>query len=206
MKYSPRIWNRLLKEFFFGSLDFMTGVNSLEGALLVGFFAMQLNVSSPEDIHITRDNFKNIFIPSALSIVFGPLVTAEATRATIFEYTDWKNPNNDDIHRHTVVNMASHYTFYSPAIETINAKVATNSITSSYFYKFSTRPSTHFLPVPSWLDGEGKANHQDDVPFVFGFDKEMLAYNFVNGYNITKDEMKVSKLMMTMWTNFAKSG
>ena len=191
---------------FFGSLDFMTGVNSLEGALLISYFAMQMNVTSPEDIHITRDNFENIFIPDALSAVFGPVVTAEATRATIFEYTDWENPNNDDIHRQTVVNMASDYIFYSPAIETMEAKIATNSVSSSYFYKFSTKPSIHFLPVPSWIDGEGKANHEDDVPFVFGFDKEMLQYNFVNGFNVTKDEMKVSKLIMTMWTNFAKSG
>ena len=191
---------------FLGSLDFMTGVNSLEGALLVGYFALLSNVSSPEDINISRYFFNSLFVPDALRSVFGSNITSTATEATIFEYTDWNDPNNQTIYRDTVVQMASHYTFFAPAVETLNAKVTTNSATASYFYKFSTRPSTHFLPVPSWLDGEGVANHQDEVPFVFGFDQEMLDYNFINGYNVTRDEMEVSKLMMTMWTNFAKSG
>ena len=189
-----------------GSLDFMTGVNSLEGALLVGYFAMVLNVSSPEDIKVSRNSFENMFVPDALTAVFGSEISPAATKATIFEYTNWTDPNNQDIYRDTVVQMASHYTFYAPAVETMNAKVITNSTTASYFYKFSTRPSTHFLPVPSWLDGDGMANHEDEVPFVFGFDQEMLDYNFINGYNVTRDEMEVSKLMMTMWTNFAKTG
>ena len=191
---------------FLGSLDFLTGVNSLEGALLVTFFAIELNLTNPEDIAINRDEFENIFIPSALSTVFGSKIPQAAIDAAVFEYTDWEDPNNNNIHRETVVRMASDYTFYSPAVQTINAKTETNSTTGTYFYKFSTRPSTHFLPVPSWIDGVGKANHEDDVPFVFGFDKEMLRYNFVNGYNVSKEEMEVSKLMMTMWTNFAKSG
>ena len=147
-----------------------------------------------------------MFVPDALTAVFGSNITTAATEATIFEYTDWTDSNNQDIYRETVVHMASHLIFFEPAVETMNAKVTTNSTTASYFYKFSTRPSTHFLPVPSWLVGDGMANHQDEVPFVFGFDQEMLDYNFVNGYNVTRDEMEVSKLMMTMWTNFAKSG
>lgn len=183
---------------FFGSLDFLTGVNSLEGALLVGYFAIELNLTNPEDIRISRDEFENIFIPSALSTVFGPNISQAAVRAAIFEYTNWEDPDNNNIHRETVVNMASDYTFYSPAIQTMNAKIKSNDTAQIYFYRFATRPSTHFLPVPSWVDGPGKANHEDDVPFVFGFDKEMLRYNFVNGYNVTEEEMKVSKLMMTM--------
>ena len=191
---------------FFSSLDFLTGVNSLEGALLVQFFAIELNLTNPEDITISRQQFEDIFIPSALTTVFGPTVPQAAIKAAIFEYTDWSNPDDNSIHRETVVQMASEYTFYSPTVQTLNAKVRGNSSTETYFYKFAVKPSTHFLPVPTWIDGPGKANHEDDVPFVFGFDPEMLRYNFVNGYNVTKDEMEVSRLMMTMWSNFATSG
>ena len=190
----------------FGSLDFLTGVNSLEGALLVEYFALELNLTNPEDITISRDEFENIFIPSALTTVFGPAVSQAAFKAAVFEYTDWSDPESNNIHRETVIHMASDYTFYSPAVQTLDAKIKGNSSAGTFFYKFAVKPSTHFLPVPTWIDGLGKANHEDDVPFVFGFDPEMLRYNFVNGYNVTREEKEVSKLMMTMWTNFAKSG
>ena len=191
---------------FFRSLDFLTGVNSLEGALLSQYFAFELNLTNPEDITISREQFEDIFIPSALTTVLGSNVPQAAVKAAIFEYTDWSNPDDNNIHRETVVNMASEYTFYSPAVQTLAAKTRGNSSTATYFYKFSVKPSTHFLPVPSWIDGPGKANHEDDVPFVFGFDPEMLRYNFVNGYNVTKQEREVSHLLMTMWSNFATSG
>ena len=41
-------------------------------------------------------------------------------------------------------------------------------------YLFSIKPTTHLIPVPSWLDEPNNANHADDFLFVFGFDKKMV--------------------------------
>lgn len=61
-----------------------------------------------------------------------------------------------------------------------------------YFYFFSHRPST--TPWAKWM---GVA-HYEEVQFVFGSPVKKNKY--------TDEEVELSKLMMKMWSNFAKYG
>ena len=53
---------------------------------------------------------------------------------------------------------------------------------------------------PTWLS----SGHIEEIQFVFGwsFDQEILKYK----HELTEDEKVLSAQMMTMWTNFAKTG
>ena len=68
---------------------------------------------------------------------------------------------------------------------------------NTYFYEFS-RPDFE-SSRPAWVD----TDHGDDLFFIFGSPyMEDMAVN----YKYTKEEMKLSQIMMKYWTNFAKYG
>ena len=97
------------------------------------------------------------------------------------------------------VNMATDYAVFAPMVATVQAH-AQNSNGSTYMYKFSTRPDTHLLPTPSWLDGPTQANHADEIAFVFGFSgRRNVQYKKMGvTFNVTSEDIRVSKAVMTM--------
>ena len=194
---------------FFRGIDLLIGGNSIDGALLMGIWTQVLGQPNPELLTIPRPLYESLFIPLTLQgyYTYVPNIAQDAKDATIFEYTDWTRPDDNIARNLEVVAMATDYAVYSPMIFTAQGHTR-NYSASTFFYKFSTRPNTHLLPTPSWLDGPTKANHADEIAFVFGFsERRNLQYQkFGITFNVTTQDIRVSKGVMTMWTNFAKSG
>ena len=78
----------------------------------------------------------------------------------------------------------------------------------TYLYEFSSRPAAFRQDtIPSWLDGPTVANHGDDILATFGYSTKVLLNAGLSpaNYNITDGDIRTSKAVMTMWTNFAKT-
>lgn len=67
-----------------------------------------------------------------------------------------------------------------------------------YQFKYY-RSSDHVRGYPSWATG---ASHGDEIPFVFGTDDVWYGGRTY----FTDKEKGLSQAMITMWTNFAKTG
>jgi carboxylesterase type B len=116
--------------------------------------------------------------------------------AIIYRYTDWTNVNDRYRNRRMFVDMMSDTMFIAPAIPSAQAFV--NHSVTTYFYQLQYR--LEYGPYvrgrnPSWL----KAYHGADIPFVFGAP--------INNDNLLKTKAaNFSRDIITLWTNFAKSG
>ena len=194
---------------FFDDVDLMMGGNSIDGGLVMPLWLSTLGLSNLENLRIYRFLYMLMLIPKTLKSLYPNIqsIPSTAINATIYQYTNWTNPNDDIARSIMAVNMATDYAVFAPMVATVQAH-AQKSNGSTYMYKFSTRPDTHLLPTPSWLDGPTKANHADELAFVFGFsERRNVQYKKMGvTFNVTSEDIRVSKAVMTMWTNFAKTG
>ena len=194
---------------FFHEIDLLMGGNSIDGGLVMPMWLSSFGVTNPELLRIPRFLYHILLIPTTLKTLYPniPHIPSSAINATIYEYTNWTAPNDDMARNRMAVKMATDYAVFAPMVSSVQAH-ALNSTGSTYMYKFSTRPDTHLLPTPSWLDGPTQANHADEIAFVFGFsDRRNVQYQKMGvTFNVTDQDIQVSKAVMTMWTNFAKSG
>lgn len=204
---SPEGMNRSLDAFF--NLDFMMGSCSIDGALYLGEWARRLNITDLEKFKVPRDIYESDFIPGELAYHFTDVqnIPKVAEEAAVFVYTNWTNPNDDMDRNMLLVDYFTDSRMFVPMVTTgqLHAKGQTHR---TYMYEFSIKPTTHLIPVPSWLDGPTKAIHADDTLFVFGFDKEMMDWfrTFGIPLRVTDKDIRSAKVVMTMWTNFAKTG
>ena len=115
----------------------------------------------------------------------------------IYEYTDWSNATDPYVIRQQFLDINSDATFRSPAIKT--AKAFARKQATVYFYQFEKVPKTFPaipFPLPAWLG----VFHRADILYTFG-------NPLVMAENLTSlADMKLSKDVMTLWTNFAKTG
>ena len=127
--------------------------------------------------------------------------------AAVFVYTNWSCPNDDMARNLMLVKLLTDSSLFAPSVATVGLH-SEGFNGRTYLYLFSVRPGTHLLPLPSWLDGPTKANHADDLTFVFGFSDEMIQFFRDSGlkYDYTLQDVEIAKGVMTMWTNFANSG
>ena len=129
----------------------------------------------------------------------------DAVEAAIsFEYTDWKTTNSDPLRWYrSLADFLGDDTFKIGAVGFANYWAEIGN--TAYVYHFTYRPAN--LRMPLW----GVA-HGIDIDFVFGpplYPTNHVGHigfmvNSTAGY--TKQDMNVSKSVMEMWTNFAKSG
>ncbi|KAI1292516.1 Acetylcholinesterase [Halotydeus destructor] len=90
--------------------------------------------------------------------------------------------------------MMSQLSFICPNVAMIDSFVRLPNRTA-YYYQFNPKPS-NTKHVIKWSKG---ALHHDEVQFVLGYPlKNPAAY--------TQEEIKLSELIMTDWTTFAKTG
>ena len=194
---------------FFRGIYLLIGGNSIDGALFMGLWTQTLGQPDPEYLTIPRQLYESLFIPLTLQgyYTYVPNIPQYVKDATIFEYTDWTRPDDNVARNLQVIEMATDYAVFSPMIYTAQGHTG-NPSASTFLYKFSTRPNTHLLTTPSWLDGPTKANHADELAFVFGFSERRNAQyeKFGVTFNVSAQDVRVSKGVMTIWTNFAKSG
>ena len=114
----------------------------------------------------------------------------------IFEYTDWSNASDPIILRQQFIDMNTDSNFKAPAIKSAKSFIKGKSPT--YLYQLETAPKV--LPgapgsIPEWLG----IFHGADIVYTFGL--FLVVPNLA-----TPDDIKVSKDIMSLWTNFAKTG
>lgn len=115
----------------------------------------------------------------------------------VYEYTDWSNATDPYLLRQQFIDINSDATFKAPAIK--SAKLFVKKQSSTYFYQLEMAPRVFPaipFPTPAWLG----VYHRADVFYTFG-DPLVMAENLK-----TAAEIRLSKDIMTLWSNFAKTG
>lgn len=118
-------------------------------------------------------------------------------RETIkFMYTDWADRDNSDMRRKTLLALFTDHQWVAPAVAT--AKLHAEFQSPVYFYTFHHHCQTEARP--DWAD----AAHGDEIPYVFGI--PMVGATDLFPCNFSKNDVMLSAVVMTYWTNFAKTG
>jgi carboxylesterase type B len=199
---------------FFSEIDFLNGVTSDDGNFARAYWAARMMAENIEtDMNVTagvpKSFLTDVYIPEKLSGMY-KTVPEILKRSVVFKYTDWENDTDPFLVRGQLLQFESDVVFFVPASTSsrVHQRSIGNSSTSgrSYFYVFDHKPS--FAPNPEWLKG---ATHVMDLAYIFGFpepfqSKLMKDYEAVNPFTVKQEDYIFSKVMMTFWSNFAKSG
>ena len=193
----------------FQNVDFMMGSCSIDGAIYLPYFAPFVNVTNLDQFKVPRDMYENHFLPRVLASIFTNIqpIPKHVDIATVFEYTNWTDPDDYMSRNIQLVDLITDSSMFVPMVAM--ARLHTRGpFHSTYIYKFSTAPSTHVAEVPVWLEDPTNANHADDLPFVFGFPYQMMDLFSTDKrrLNYTEKDIKAAKVIMALWTNFAKTG
>lgn len=122
----------------------------------------------------------------------------DALRETVkFMYTDWADRENAESRRKTLVALFTDHQWVAPAVATADLHARYGSPT--YFYAFHHRCHGDDAR-PAWAD----AAHGDEVPYVFGV--PMGGATEIFACNFSRNDVMLSAVVMTYWTNFAKTG
>lgn len=189
------------------TIDLLIGVNNLDGAVNFPYWMSQFNITNPVDFRVTQSQFKFVYVPKVAEIYLKETPSRLVRDEIIQEYTDWDQPNNDIVGLERLARLATDSLFYVPMILTANSHA--NTLSSTYVYNFHAAPPSRVASLPPSLDFEGNSNHADELPFLFGFNDigpSFLGIGVTNKPRPSTNQMKLSKAVMIMWSNFAKSG
>lgn len=135
----------------------------------------------------------------------------DALRETIkFMYTDWaadREGASAASRRKALVALFTDHQWVAPAVATADLHARYGSPT--YFYAFCHRCQGDGDPAgrPAWADA---AAHGDEVPYVFGVPMGAApgaaAATDLFACNFSRNDVMLSAVVMTYWTNFAKTG
>ncbi|MEQ2211354.1 hypothetical protein XENOCAPTIV_026927, partial [Xenoophorus captivus] len=109
---------------------------------------------------------------------------------------DWADRDNSDMRRKTLLALFTDHQWVAPAVAT--AKLHAEFQSPVYFYTFHHHCQTEARP--DWAD----AAHGDEIPYVFGI--PMVGATDLFPCNFSKNDVMLSAVVMTYWTNFAKTG
>ena len=183
-------------------LNFISGSNGQEGLMWLSMIAGTLEQELIDNIIVTPDDMKTKFIPMLYGMNFFGKELSDPVRDLIaLEYTDWEN--YDDNVRNAFVKMAGDLFFNVPSTD-LGQLHANGSNSNTWMYNFLPKIDLPLLPYPSW----GKhSNHGDEIAAVFGYGLDVeLLFPDKKGYQPPESELDLSEIMMTAWTNFAKTG
>lgn len=187
----------------FKDIDLLTGVNNNDGAFVTllavqGYMMNMINKSFEEGI--PHSFFKDFYIPFYLKDMYGNESIELIQDFVDFVYTDYRDVANDNYTRQRFLEFAGDYNFFIPVLAALRAHANISTGSRSFLYQFHVRPS--FNTSPQYVEG---ANHGEELPFVFGF-PDLMADGMGYRDYISDAELKLSQEMMTMWSNFAKTG
>ncbi|XP_035309810.1 LOW QUALITY PROTEIN: neuroligin-4, X-linked-like [Cricetulus griseus] len=202
----------LMEQGEFLNYDIMLGVNQGEGLRFVdGFVDTGADDggggdADPADADgrggggggagVTPSDF-DLAVSSFVDNLYGYPEGKDALRETIkFMYTDWADRENAETRRKTLVALFTDHQWVAPAVATADLHAQYGSPT--YFYAFYHHCQSD--AKPPWAD----AAHGDEVPYVFGV--PMLGPTDLFSCNFSKNDVMLSAVVMTYWTNFAKTG
>lgn len=190
----------------FHDIDLMIGTTNDDGSVYLDNWLLFINQSSygplNSEFGVTTEQFEKVVVPIAAEMWLGEIPKPYVLDAINYEYTAWDDPANLTRRLQLLVDMCTHSCLNAPSITTANAHISSN--TSTYVYQFSTAPPINRLPP--MLMTNLSAGHADDIGFVFGFTPNLMVLNGVVPVKITAEQIRVSKAVMSMWSNFAKTG
>ncbi|XP_040261370.1 neuroligin-3 [Bufo bufo] len=179
----------LMEQGEFLNYDIMLGVNQGEGLKFVE------NVVDAED-GVSGSDF-DYSVSNFVDNLYGYPEGKDTLRETIkFMYTDWADRDNPETRRKTLVALFTDHQWVEPSVVTADLHARYGSPT--YFYAFYHHCQS--LMKPAWSD----AAHGDEVPYVFGV--PMVGPTDLFPCNFSKNDVMLSAVVMTYWTNFAKTG
>ncbi|XP_039896688.1 neuroligin-2-like [Simochromis diagramma] len=172
----------------FLNYDILIGVNQGEGLKFVD--------DSEDNDGISAAAF-DYTISNFVDNLYGYPEGKDILRETIkFMYTDWVDRDNGDMRRKTLLALFTDHQWVAPAVAT--AKLHAEFQSPVYFYTFYHHCQTETRP--EWAD----AAHGDEIPYVFGV--PMIGATDLFPCNFSKNDVMLSAVVMTYWTNFAKTG
>ncbi|XP_028815664.1 neuroligin-3a isoform X2 [Denticeps clupeoides] len=179
----------LMEQGEFLNYDIMLGVNQGEGLRFVE------NVVDSED-GVSGNDF-DFSVSDFVDSLYGYPEGKDTLRETIkFMYTDWADRDNPETRRKTLVALFTDHQWVEPSVVTADLHARYGSPT--YFYAFYHHCQS--LMKPAWSDSA----HGDEVPYVFGI--PMIGPTDLFPCNFSKNDVMLSAVVMTYWTNFAKTG
>ena len=201
---------------FFRSLDVICGVTNMDGTRnLFSMLTAKFGTVDFEHLTVEESDFEHSLVPTLIDSIFKhqevhhqhePVsfeTFSHVTSSVIFQYTNWSDPENNDIRRNNALKLATHVDFSMPTLRTVDAHVRDNEANSStYFYEFTHNPTFRFYN-PAWVSGAG---HGSELFFVFGFAPEMLHELGLTKNFVSRREIDLAVNMMKWITNFAKTG
>ncbi|XP_028838344.1 neuroligin-2b isoform X1 [Denticeps clupeoides] len=178
----------LMQQGEFLNYDILLGVNQGEGMKFVDDSEGEDGISAAS-FDYTISNF--------VDNLYGYPEGKDILRETIkFMYTDWADRDNGDMRRKTLLALFTDHQWVAPAVAT--AKLHAEFQSPVYFYTFHHHCQTEARP--EWAD----AAHGDEIPYVFGV--PMVGATDLFPCNFSKNDIMLSAVVMTYWTNFAKTG
>ncbi|XP_061664304.1 neuroligin-2a isoform X3 [Syngnathoides biaculeatus] len=178
----------LMQQGEFLNYDMLIGVNQGEGLKFVD--------DSEDNDGISAAAF-DYTISNFVDNLYGYPEGKDILRETIkFMYTDWADRDNGDMRRKTLLALFTDHQWVAPAVAT--AKLHAEFQSPVYFYTFYHHCQTETRP--EWAD----AAHGDEIPYVFGV--PMIGATDLFPCNFSKNDVMLSAVVMTYWTNFAKTG
>ena len=187
----------------FSSIDLMVGFNSNEGCFFVSPLA---GVEDPENFTPNRTFYENTVVPTALQIAFDKKPPNLIRDLILQVYTNWNDPEHTLLIRENFVNLYTDIIFAETSLDFVkNHHILSKANNKTYLYEFDVLRNVKLLPAPSWCT---RGTHGDELHFQFFEEADGLA-NFIQGFEDyqTEDwERDLAKEIMTMWTNFAKTG
>ncbi|XP_036428921.1 neuroligin 4 X-linked b isoform X5 [Colossoma macropomum] len=179
----------LMEQGEFLNYDIMLGVNQGEGYKFVD------GIVDSED-GVTGNDFE-FAVSDFVDNLYGYPEGKDTLRETIkFMYTDWADKENPETRRKTLVALFTDHQWVAPAVATADLHAQYGSPT--YFYAFYHHCQSEMKPA--WADSA----HGDELPYVFGI--PMIGPTDLFSCNFSKNDVMLSAVVMTYWTNFAKTG
>uniref|UniRef100_A0A8C4N575 Carboxylesterase type B domain-containing protein n=1 Tax=Eptatretus burgeri TaxID=7764 RepID=A0A8C4N575_EPTBU len=179
----------LMEQGEFLNYDIMTGVTQAEAYELVENMVDEDNGISSSRFDFAVSNFADN--------LYGYPEGKNELRETIkFMYTDWADRDNAETRRKTLLALFTDHQWVAPAVATADLHAQYGSPT--YFYAFYHHCQSNMKR--SWAD----AAHGDEIPYVFGV--PMVAPGDLFPCNFSKNDVMLSAVIMTYWSNFAKTG
>ncbi|XP_051578780.1 neuroligin-2a isoform X2 [Myxocyprinus asiaticus] len=180
----------LMQQGEFLNYDLLIGVNQGEGLKFVD----DGGTESEEGISAAAFDYT---ISNFVDNLYGYPEGKDILRETIkFMYTDWADRDNGEMRRKTLLALFTDHQWVAPAVAT--AKLHAEYQSPVYFYTFYHHCQTETRP--EWAD----AAHGDEIPYVFGV--PMIGATDLFPCNFSKNDVMLSAVVMTYWTNFAKTG
>ncbi|XP_072349577.1 LOW QUALITY PROTEIN: neuroligin-4, X-linked-like [Scyliorhinus torazame] len=179
----------LMEQGEFLNYDILLGVNQGEG-----FKFVESLVDNEDGISASYFDFA---VSNFVDNLYGYPEGKDILRETIkFMYTDWADRDNGEMRRKTLLALFTDHQWVAPAIAT--ARLHAEYQSPTYFYTFYHHCQSEMKAV--WAD----AAHGDEIPYVFGI--PMIGVTELFPCNFSKNDIMLSAVVMTYWTNFAKTG